>query len=76
MLGRRSRGSAWQDPISAISFLVQTYVIGESAQKIELTFDPAEELVGRGEDFEVAEGDCGWDGGGEISIKKYEQRRA
>lgn len=67
MLGGRSRSRAWQDPISAIGFLVQTYVVGESAQKIELTFDPAEELVGRGEDFEIAERDCGWDGGAETS---------
>ena len=31
MLSRRSRSSAWQDTISAIRFLVQAYVVGESA---------------------------------------------
>ncbi len=33
--------------------------MGKSAQEVEFGFDPAQDLIGRGEEFEIAESDLG-----------------
>jgi hypothetical protein len=55
--GRRRRSAAGQNAIAAVGLLVDADVVGEAAEEVELDFDPAEDLVGWGEDFEVAETD-------------------
>lgn len=55
--GRRRRSGAGQDTIPAIRLLVYADVMGKPAEEVELGFDPAEDLVGWGEDFQVAESD-------------------
>ena len=51
------RSAAGQDAIAAVCLLVDADVMGEAAEEVEFGFDPAEDLVGRGEDLEVAEAD-------------------
>jgi hypothetical protein len=51
------RTVAGEDAIAAVCLLVDADIMGEAAEEVELGFDPAEDLVGWGEDLEVAEAD-------------------
>ncbi len=56
---RRRRRGAGEDTVPAVGLLVDAHVVGQSAQEVEFGFDPAQDLIGRGEDFEIAEPDFG-----------------
>jgi hypothetical protein len=51
------RTAAGEDAIAAVCLLVDADIMGEAAEEVELGFDPAKDLVGWGEDFEVAKAD-------------------
>lgn len=66
MIGRRSRGrrrrrhGAREDTIPPIRLLIYADVVGKPTEEVEFGFDPTQDLVRRGQDFEIAESDFGW----------------
>jgi hypothetical protein len=59
MLSRGARRRTRQDPIPPIRLLVNADIVREAAQQVELGFDPAKDLIGWGEEFQVVKSDCG-----------------
>jgi hypothetical protein len=55
---RRHRGrSCRQDSVAAVGLLIDADVVRQAAEEVEFGFDPAQDLVRRRENLEVAEAD-------------------